>query len=56
MLDKKLLDVIACPKCKGDLDYDSEKEILICRKDKLVFEVRNNIPILLLEKAKKTDD
>ncbi|PIP14183.1 MAG: hypothetical protein COX48_02115 [bacterium (Candidatus Stahlbacteria) CG23_combo_of_CG06-09_8_20_14_all_34_7] len=56
MLDKKLLAILACPKCKGDLDYDSEKEILICKKDKIYFEVKNNIPILLIDKAKKLNE
>lgn len=56
MLDKKLLDIIACPKCKGELEYDDKKDILICRKDKIFYEVRNNIPILLIDKAKPLEE
>ncbi|MDD3803679.1 MAG: Trm112 family protein [bacterium] len=55
MLDKKLLEILACPKCKGDLEYDEKNDILICRKDRIYFEVKNNIPILLLDKAKKIE-
>lgn len=56
MLDKRILEIIACPKCKGDLEYDSKKDILICRKDGIFYEVKNNIPILLIDKAKKLDE
>ena len=56
MLDKKLLDILACPKCKGDLEYDEKRDILICRKDNIYYEVKNNIPILLIDKAKPIDE
>ncbi len=56
MLDKKLLDILACPKCKGDLEYDEKRDILICRKDNIYYEVKNNIPILLIDKAKPFDE
>lgn len=56
MLDKKLLEILACPKCKGELEYDAQRDILICRKDKIYFEVKNNIPILLIDKAKKINE
>ncbi len=52
MLEKKLLDILACPKCKGELEYNEKKDILICRKDGIYYEVKNNIPILLIDKAK----
>ncbi len=56
MLDKKLLDILACPKCKGDLEYDEKRDILICRKENIYYEVKNNIPILLIDKAKPIDE
>lgn len=56
MLDKRLLDILICPKCKGELVYDEERDILICKKDGIYFEIKNNIPIMLLEKAKKLDE
>ncbi len=56
MIEKKLLDILVCPKCKGELIYDELKDILICKKDKIYFEIKNNIPIMVLEKAKKLDE
>lgn len=56
MIDKKLLDILICPKCKGELIYDEERDILICKKDGIYYEIKNNIPIMLIEKAKKLDE
>jgi len=56
MLEKKLLDVLACPKCKGQLEYDKKREILICRKDGIYFEIKENIPIMLIDKAKELNE
>ncbi|MDY6786563.1 MAG: Trm112 family protein [bacterium] len=56
MLEKKLLDVLACPKCKGQLEYDKDREILICRKDGIYFEIKDNIPIMLIDKAKELNE
>ena len=53
MLDKKLLEILACPKCKGDLEYRTDpEEILICHSCKLYYEVRDDIPIMLVDEAK----
>ncbi|MEO0234333.1 MAG: Trm112 family protein [candidate division WOR-3 bacterium] len=56
MIDKRLLDILICPKCKGELIYDEERDILICKKDNIYFEIKNNIPVMLIEKAKKLDE
>lgn len=50
-LPKELLDILACPVCKADLDYDQATNHLVCVKCKHVYEVRDNIPILLPPKA-----
>jgi uncharacterized protein YbaR (Trm112 family) len=53
MLDEKLLEILACPKCKGDLEYRTEpEEILICHSCNLAYEVRDDIPIMLVDEAK----
>ena len=52
MLEKELIEILACPKCKGDLLYDSQKEILICENCKVFYEIKEGIPILLEEEAK----
>jgi uncharacterized protein YbaR (Trm112 family) len=54
-LDKRLLDVLACPKCKGDLLYaDTRKEhSLTCRACKLRYRIEDDIPIMLVDEAEK---
>jgi len=56
MINKELLDIIACPKCKGELLYNEKKNILICGNCKLVYEIEEDIPILLVEQAKSLDE
>lgn len=52
-VDKKLLAILVCPLCKGDLAYDKEADELICRPDKLAFPVRDGIPIMLEDEARQ---
>jgi len=51
--DKKLLDVIACPICKGKLVYTAEQNELICCFDKLAFPIREHIPVMLESEARE---
>lgn len=51
MLDQELLDILACPKCKGDLQYDGEKGTLTCSTCKLIYKVEDNIPNMLIDEA-----
>jgi len=53
MLDKKLLEILVCPKCKGKLEYDKENGKLTCNKCKLRYPIENDIPIMLIEEAEK---
>lgn len=53
--DKKLLEILACPSCKGKLVYDKPSAELICRFDKLAFPIRDSIPVMLEEEARKVD-
>jgi hypothetical protein len=54
MIDKELLKILACPKCKGDLvlvkEGDEEKGLL-CKGCKLLYPIRDEIPIMLIEEA-----
>ncbi|RMH80377.1 MAG: Trm112 family protein [Acidobacteria bacterium] len=52
MIPKELLDLIACPKCKGEVIYDEVKNILICQRCKLYYPIEDDIPILLIDSAK----
>ena len=51
MLDQKLLEILACPKCKGDMEYKAEEEILICNECRLKYRIEDDIPIMLIDEA-----
>lgn len=54
MLKKELLDILACPQCKGDLEYNSEANFLLCHHCRLKFKIlEGNIPDMLTEDAEK---
>lgn len=50
-MDKKLLEILACPICKGKLILNSEKQQLLCKYDHLAFPIRDGIPIMLENEA-----
>ncbi len=50
-LNKELLEILACPKCKGDLELTQEEDGLICRTCHLVYPIKEEIPIMLIEEA-----
>lgn len=52
MIDKKLLDILACPICKSRLRYDKTGQELICRADRLAFPIRDDIPVMLEDEAR----
>ncbi|MCP5142270.1 MAG: Trm112 family protein [Gammaproteobacteria bacterium] len=54
-MDKKLLDILVCPVCKGPLDYDKGAQELICPRDRLAFPIRDGIPVMLEEEARSLD-
>ena len=53
MLDEKLLEILACPQCKGDLEYTGDQ--LICHACALSYPIRDDIPIMLVDEATKLD-
>lgn len=52
-MDKRLLDILRCPVCKGVLHYDKTAAELICRGDRLAYPIRDDIPIMLEEEARE---
>ena len=52
MLDRKLLDILVCPVCKGEVALNGDKTGLICNKCKLEYPVEDDIPIMLPEEAR----
>jgi len=55
-LDPKLLEILVCPLTKTSLDYDSERQELISRAAGLAYPIRDGIPIMLPEEARKLDE
>jgi len=54
-VDPKLLEILVCPLTKGPLEYDAARQELISRKAKLAYPIRDGIPIMLPEEARKLD-
>ena len=52
-MDKKLLDILACPICKSSLIYDQDKQELICKPCNLAFPIRDDIPVMLEDEARE---
>jgi hypothetical protein len=51
-ISNELLEILACPKCKGDLVLTAGQDGLICHACRLLYEIRDEIPIMLIEEAK----
>ncbi|MBN1377985.1 MAG: Trm112 family protein [Gammaproteobacteria bacterium] len=52
-MQKKLLDILVCPKCKSSLFFDKDKQELVCLKNKLAYPVKDGIPVLLIDESRK---
>ncbi len=52
-MDSKLLDILACPVCKGPLRWQKSAQELVCRADRLAYPVRDDIPVMLEEEARR---
>ena len=56
MLSEKLLEILACPKCKGDLEYQRENQKLLCHKCNLAYRIEDDIPVMLIDEAEKIEE
>ncbi|HVF15390.1 MAG TPA: Trm112 family protein [Steroidobacteraceae bacterium] len=54
-LDSKLLDILACPLCKGPLQYSKPQQVLVCRGDRLAYPIRDGIPVMLEDEAQRLE-
>ncbi|OOZ42065.1 tetraacyldisaccharide 4'-kinase [Solemya pervernicosa gill symbiont] len=52
-MDKKLLEILACPICKGPLLYRKSEQELVCKGDRLAYPIRDDIPVMLEEEARR---
>ena len=51
-MDERLLDILACPVCKGPLKYQRDAAVLVCRAERLAFPLRDGLPMMLEEDAR----
>jgi len=51
-MDNRLLDILACPLCKGPLVHHRDPAVLVCDADRLAFPIKDGIPVMLEEEAK----
>jgi uncharacterized protein YbaR (Trm112 family) len=54
-ISRELLDILACPQCKGDIHLTPDGNGLVCDHCKLLYEIRDDIPIMLVEEARRID-
>ncbi len=52
-MDTRLLEILACPVCKGPLQYRRDQSVLVCRMDRLAYPVRDEVPVMLEEEARQ---
>lgn len=51
-MDHRLLEIVACPACKGKLNFDKDNNELICKFDRLAYSIKDGIPVLLESEAR----
>jgi len=51
-MDKKLLEILACPLCKGRVEFRKKEQELVCRFDRLAYPIRDGIPVMLENEAR----
>lgn len=56
MIDQELLDILACPVCKGALEHDREEDKLICHTCRLKFRIEDDIPVMLVDEAERFEE
>jgi len=52
-MDAKLLDILVCPLCKSPLVYHKAEQELICKADRLAYKIEDDIPVMLVDEARK---
>lgn len=56
MLSKELLEILVCPKCKGELEYKQQEQQLLCHSCRLIYAIRDDIPIMLIDEAQSFNE
>lgn len=55
-IDKELLEILACPKCRGDIRLSKDEKYIVCDNCKLLYEIREDIPVMLIDEAKQVEN
>ena len=55
-MDARLLDILVCPICKGNLDYRKAEKELVCKPCKLAYPIRDDIPVMLADEARQLQE
>jgi uncharacterized protein YbaR (Trm112 family) len=53
MMDTRLLEILACPVCKGTLRFQRDAQLLVCRMDRLAYPIQDGVPVMLEEEARQ---
>lgn len=56
MIKQELLDVLACPKCKQPVRESKDEKYIVCDACKLLYEIREGIPVMLIDEAKQVEN
>jgi len=56
MISRELLEILACPKCKGPVELTEKRDGLVCKSCRLIYEIRDDIPVMLIDEAKKIEE
>ncbi len=54
-INRELLEILCCPKCKGDIRLTEKEDGLVCESCKLLYPIIDDIPVMLIDEAKKLD-
>ncbi len=55
-ISKELLDILACPKCKGDIFLTQKQDGLVCKSCRLIYPIKDDIPVMLIDEALPLDE
>ncbi|MGA1861404.1 Trm112 family protein [Deferribacter thermophilus] len=55
-INKELLEILACPKCRGDIRLSKDEKFIVCDNCKLLYEIREDIPVMLIDEAKEVEN
>ncbi len=53
-IDKELLEILACPKCKGGVELNETKGVLVCKACSLAYPIKDDIPVMLIDEAEES--